>query len=243
MIDPITGLTLAAQAGTGIYQMYKGAKQAQQAEDMYKDYTIPQEIYDTLSSAEIQALEGLPAAQKAQYIQNINRSTQSGLNALKDRKSSLSGVEGIYRNEQDAYGNLLAQDAMARQQNQANLQGVRNNMAGYQDKSYDMNVLQPYMAMMQSAEGMKGAGMQNIIGTLKSGSQMSQDNRFLQDILGQQKTNQDNNLNVGYTRNIPDYGNTPNVDYTPKPFSDVLGEFLKKKDFSTNNTVYGAPLK
>ncbi|MDB4301936.1 hypothetical protein N9924_00065 [bacterium] len=170
-------------AGTGIYQMYQGNKQRKRAEEMQQDYAIPQEILDRLSTAEIQALEGMPAAQKAQYIQNLQGSTQSGINAFQDRKSGLSGVEGILRNEQNSFNNLATQDALTRNNNIQNLQNVRLNQAGFQDKKYDMNIYQPYMAKLAEAEAMSGAGMQNINNAMNTGVQNYQDQQFYKDII------------------------------------------------------------
>ena len=204
MIDPITGVALGVQAGTGIYQMYKGAQQAKQAEAMRQDYQIPQEIYDTMTAAEIQAAEGMPAAQKAEFIQNLQGSTQSGINALQDRSSAASGVEGVLRNEQNSFMNLASQDSAVKQANQANLQAVRQNMAGYVDKQFQTNVTDPVNALNASATAMKGAGMQNVAGVLGSGASMSQDNQMLQDILGNNNVAPPGNTTPGGgVNNIP----------------------------------------
>lgn len=187
MIDPITGLTLAAQTGAGVYQMYKGNKLAKEAEAMQQDYKTPQVIEDSLTNAQIRALEGMPAEMKAQYIQNLQNSTQSGINALSDRKASISGVEGLLRNEQGSYMNLASQDASMKQANQDNLQGVQQNVASYKDREYDLNVLQPYMAKLAAAAAMKGAGLQNVSTVLGSAAEMSQNKQLLNDIYGQNK--------------------------------------------------------
>ena len=183
-----TLIPAVAQAGMGIYQMYKGAKQADQAQAMQQDYVIPQEIYDTLTTAEIQALEGMPAEQKAQFVQNIERSASQGIGALQDRRAGVAAIPALVQNQNDAYMNLATQDAVARQANIDRLQAARGQMAGYLDKQYDLNVFQPYMAQLESAQSMKGAGMQNIYGALGSGANQVQGYSFLQDIYGQKPT-------------------------------------------------------
>ena len=65
-------LTLAPaviQTGTGIYQAVRG-NQLRNSMDM-PTYEIPQEILDSLTDAQIQALRGMPAEQKQQYLNNI----------------------------------------------------------------------------------------------------------------------------------------------------------------------------
>ena len=66
-----------------------------------------------------------------------------------------------------------------RQANQNNLQGVQQNVAGYRDREYDINVLQPYMAKLGAAEAMKGAGLQNVGTVLGSSAEMSQNRRVI----------------------------------------------------------------
>ena len=186
-MDPFTIAALSAQAGTGLYQMYRGNKLAKEAEAMRQDYKTPQVIEDSLTNAQIRALEGMPAEMKAEYLQNLQNSTQSGINALSDRKASISGVEGLLRNEQGSYMNLASQDASMKLGAEANLQGVQQNVAGYRDKEYDMNVFQPYMAKLGAAEAMKGAGLRNTYSLLSSTAKQANDRRIYNDILGQNK--------------------------------------------------------
>jgi hypothetical protein len=186
-MDPFTIAALAAQAGTGLYQMYRGNKLAKEAEAMRQDYKTPQVIKDSLTNAQTRALEGMPAEMKAEYIQSLQNSTQSGINTLSDRKAAISGVESLLRNEQESLTNLASQDASMKLGAEANLQGVQQNVAEYMDKEFGINFLQPYKAKLAAAEGMKGAGMQNTYGVLGSAASMSQDNQTLQDILGQNK--------------------------------------------------------
>lgn len=181
------GIAKAGQLGLGIYQMYKGNKLAKEAAAMQQDYKTPQVIEDSLTNAQIRALEGMPAAMKAEYLQNLQNSTQSGINALSDRKASISGVEGLLRNEQGSLMNLASQDASMKLGAEANLQGVQQNVAGYRDKEYDMNVFQPYMAKLGAAEAMKGAALQNTYGVLSSTAKQANDRRIYNDILGQNK--------------------------------------------------------
>lgn len=187
-MDPFTIAALGLQAGTGLYQMYKGNKLAKEAEAMQQDYKTPQVIEDSLTNAQIRALEGMPAEQKAELLQNIENSSQSGIKALKDRKAGISGVELINRTEQDSYLNLASQDASMKLGAEANLQGVQQNYAGYKDKEYDINVLQPYMAKLGAGKDMKGAGMQNAFNTANSAAQIASQRQIYQDILGQNKT-------------------------------------------------------
>lgn len=180
MLDPMT-LALLAQAGFGVYQGVKGNQLAKDA--VRPEYEIPQEIYQNLSDAEIAALEGLPQAQKDQFLQNVQRSTATSLNALGDRKAGLAGVSSVQQNEQDAMTKLLSMDAQARQSNMNNLYNQRGILAKYEDQAFQTNEMQPYMAQAQAAEAMKGAGIQNVAGGLTGAAGAYNDYTAYQDYM------------------------------------------------------------
>lgn len=161
------------QGGIGIYQMLKGKKQAQSMER--PQYQISQEMLDMMTDSEVQALRGLPEEQVQQYMDNVMRSQQASLAAAGDRKAGLAGLASSQQVANDAYKNLLSMDAQARQAAEQRLQGVRGQMNQVKDFQWKTNELDPYLNTMQSAEAMKGAGMQNIMGGVQSGAQMGLD--------------------------------------------------------------------
>lgn len=153
----------AAGAGTmlfGLHQYLEGKKIAKG--NNRPTYEIPPEIAQNLSQAQQQALQGLPEEQKQQYISNLQRSSAYGLSQLGSRKAGLSGIAAINQNQNDAYGNLLAQDSAARMQNQQQLYGQRQNMADYKTQAFQFNKVDPYYETLARSEALKGAGIQNI---------------------------------------------------------------------------------
>ncbi len=74
-------------------------------------------------------------------------------------------------------------DAQQRQTNEQALQGVRSNLAEYKDKEFQMNQMNPYQETMQAAEAMKGAGIQNLMGGVTSGSKMGLDYGMFQEYM------------------------------------------------------------
>lgn len=159
----------ASVAGTvGAVQYMKGRKMAKQ--NKRPDYEIPQEIKDNLSQAQMQALEGLPPEQKQQYVENVQRGQNFGLNALGDRKAGISGLATLTQQGNDAYKDLMTQDAIARQANLDKLMGAREQIAQYKDKGFELNKLIPYQEKAQAAAAMQSAGLQNIAGSTQSGS-------------------------------------------------------------------------
>lgn len=184
-MDPVslalTTIPTAMQAGTGVYQLIRGNQLSNSIDR--PEYSIPQEVLDKLTDAQIQALRGLPAQQRKQYLDNIMRSAQSSIAALNDRKSGLSGISAVQQNMNDAYRNLMTMDAQARMEAEQRLQSVRSEVADYRDKEFEFNEANPYFETMRAAEAMKGAGLQNIMKGAKSGTQMGLDYKRYNDLL------------------------------------------------------------
>lgn len=166
----VAGLADTAVKGTlGAAQFFKGRRLAKNLQR--PEYQIPQEVLQNMTQAQQQYYEGLPASVKQQYIQNITRGTASALNAAGDRQAGLAGLGGIVQAQNDAYSNLAAQDAQARQFAGDRLMNARSAVAGYRDKAFDINKMQPYEQQAAAAQALKGSGLQNITGSLDTATQ------------------------------------------------------------------------
>lgn len=150
--------------------MYQGNKQKKAGEAALKNaqkptYTIPQELLDNLSDAEKMQVEGLPAEQKKEFVQNIERSQQAAMKASADRKGGLLGLQSSMNQEANAYSNLVSMDASARKQSELNkqaaIQGARGDIAGAKNMAYGEQK-DFYNQQVESAQANIGAGMQNI---------------------------------------------------------------------------------
>jgi hypothetical protein len=157
----------AITAATAGYKMYQGHKQKKAGEEAMKgivkpQYQIPEEVKQNLKESELRALEGLPAAQKAEYVQNIERNQEKALQSSADRKGGLIGLQQASQGATDAFTRLTSMDAEARAENQQNLQQNRMIMAQEKAKQYDEKK-DYYQQDLASAQGMIGAGSQNIM--------------------------------------------------------------------------------
>lgn len=153
-----------AQALFGGIQAGIGASKLKKLER--PDYVIPEEIRKNLTESELMALEGLPAEQKQQYIQNIERSQQGALRSLSSRKAGLAGIPALMQSQSDAFTNLLSMDASQRLQNKMLAQQNRQTLAQYKDKAFDINKMQPYQERSAEAQALIGSGIQNLFGGL-----------------------------------------------------------------------------
>jgi len=172
-LDPL-GIGLAAQgtqALLGAIQTGIGAAKMRKLER--PEYSIPDEIRQNLTQAQIQAYEGLPAEQKQQYLQNIQRSQATAMKGLSSRKAGLTGITDMLQSQNDAFTNLVSMDASARQQNRILARQEAANMAAYKDKAFDMNKMQPYQDAAEEAQALIGSGIQNIGGAAANTAMMS----------------------------------------------------------------------
>jgi len=147
---------------TGLIQKNK-AKKLLKAAGEQPLYQIPQEILRNQKAAELGASEGLPSQQYNNAMKNIQRSQTNALSGAMDRRSALMALPRLQQQANDAYGNLDAQDAQARRQNQQTLYSVGNTTAQYRDKQWNNNELQPWQRKYSYAQNLLGAGNQNFM--------------------------------------------------------------------------------
>ncbi len=208
------GILGGIQSLYGIYQQHKGNQMA--AQNQRPNYEIPDEIKQNLSQAQNMALEGLPAEQKQQYLQNIQRSQNFGLGAQSDRKGGLAGLGSIVQSGNDASMNLLSADAQARRQNQGALMNARTAMAGYKDKAFEFNKANPFYEKAAAARAMQGAGQQNIWGGLGTAAGVIGRNQMLD------KNQNPNNPMNAMGLNGTEYG-TPGLGGNPQTMDQFFG--------------------
>lgn len=150
-------------AATATYQIGSAIYKNRQAKKALKDgYQIPEEAKQNLSDAQRQALEGLPAEQQQQYLENIQQAQAVSLDAIRDRRGGLVGAAGVQASATEGYKDLLAMESAARVANQRQLMQQRDVMAGYKDLEWKTNVFDPATEQRKQAQANVGAAMQNI---------------------------------------------------------------------------------
>lgn len=169
------GVGTAVGAGLGL--AVSGAEYLWNKREQKKDeanrpkYQIPPEVAAGLTESERQALEGLPEAQKQQYVTNLQRGTAYGLSQIGSRKGGLAGLGTLNEQQNQGYANLLSQDSAARYQKQQNVFGQLQNVADYKGQSFQLNQLNPYYEGIARRNANRGALMQNVNNNLQLGAQ------------------------------------------------------------------------
>jgi len=163
-----TGQGIANVAGgllggaVGYFQRRKAKKELSKL--VQPQYNIPQEILKNQKMAEQAANEGMPSQQYNNAMKNIQRTQNNLLAGATDRRSALMALPKIQQQANDATGNLDAQDANMRLQNQRTLYNVGNTTAQYRDKAFNINEMQPYEQKRDYYNSLLGAGNQNLLG-------------------------------------------------------------------------------
>jgi hypothetical protein len=147
---------------TGLVQKHKANQLL--AQTKRPTYAIPGEVLQNQKQAELNANTGLPSEQYQQGMQNINRQQNSALQRASDRRGGLLAVAGTQQQGNDATLKLDVANAQARLNNQRTLYGINNQVAGYKDKAFDINEMQPYKQNYAYGMGLLGQGNQNLLG-------------------------------------------------------------------------------
>jgi|SRR6478735_263848 len=146
---------------TGFFQRRKAKRELSKLQR--PEYAIPNEIMQNQKMAQLAASEGLPSQQYNNAMKNIQRSQANALSGAIDRRSALMALPKLQQQANDAYGKLDVADANARMNNQRQLYGINSQVAGYRDKAFDINQMQPYQEKKNYYNSLLGAGNQNLM--------------------------------------------------------------------------------
>lgn len=149
-----------AEIITAIWQSEE-SKKINEANGERPEYVVPEEYKNILTDAQLQAAEGLPAAQKQQYIENVVRGQSQAMQGVSSRKGGLTGLVDLNQQGDDAYKSLLSMDANARAQNRGALANARQLVGNSQETAFFTNELNPWKENDSYAKQLTGAAFQN----------------------------------------------------------------------------------
>lgn len=147
---------------TGFFQRRKAKKEL--AKLQRPEYVIPNEVLQNQRMAQSAANEGLPSQQYNQAMQNIQRQQNRALSAASSRRGGLMALPGLQQQANDQLLNLDVKDAQARMANQQQLYGINSQVAGYRDKAFNINKMQPYQENKNYYMNLLASGNQNLLG-------------------------------------------------------------------------------
>lgn len=152
------------QTFVGAHERHKGMKMYEQAQQNFPEYTPPSEYAANQRLAAMLAMQGMPAEEYTQALQNIGRSQQFGLNALQTRGGSIADVGQITQAGADASTKLGVASAEMQRQGIQNLEQANLQQAQQEQQAYNINKLQRYLMRLGMASSLMQAGGQTLAG-------------------------------------------------------------------------------
>lgn len=174
-MDPITIASLAASAIPGIAKLFGGGSQVREAKKLaasntFTPYQTPEQILEATQLAENEFRNGMPGMTSA--LSNLGGSSAAafdrGLSGATSGADVLNLATNINANENQGLNALNDQALNYRNTSLGNYSNALGTEAGYADKEYQINKLDPYNRKANLAASMYGAGKTNQFSGLDS---------------------------------------------------------------------------
>lgn len=168
----------AIQGALGIGQMIGGMSMRPER----PTYNIPREISDMLALRQMNLRGRMAGATQAQ--QNIMQAQGSTIGAyqgtMRNPNAILAGVSASQGQTNRAFTNLASMEAQDYQRRLAGLEGAQRTMAGYRDRAFEVNEMQPYMDEARTKAALIGAGLRNVAGGASSLGGIFSENQYME---------------------------------------------------------------
>ena len=170
MAIPAAALLIPAaiKAGTGIWQLTKGAKFAKEERP---EFNIPQSAKDALEIAKSTATQRELPGQDIMEA-NMRSATAGGISRMTEVADSpamlLGNISKMVSGENQQRNQLGVNAANYYQQNQRSLQSALNQFGQYELQKWQYDEAKPYDEAMRAAAMMREGGLQNISGAVGS---------------------------------------------------------------------------
>lgn len=165
-MEPTTMLALA-QAGAGAVQTIVGGFQKGKAKRIARAnkrpvYKIQKPILDNQELIESRAGQGISDAGLQVMKQENERGVTSAIDAILAGGGSVNNIADLYSKFSDGTNKMALIDEEMRTRNVQNLITQNNQLAGEQDKAWQVNVFAPYADKAQAAAALTNQGSNNI---------------------------------------------------------------------------------
>lgn len=157
-----------AAAVPGIVKMVSGGKQVKDAEELaaknkFTSYQTPAEVLQATKLAQNNYLNGMPGQDLA--LNNIGTNAAGAYNTATQGASSsgdlIDAATRINVGANAATNNLTGEAANYKANALQGYEAALGNQAGYKDKEYQINYLDPFIRKANTAASMYGAGKMN----------------------------------------------------------------------------------
>lgn len=166
----LSGLGGLIKGGLGLAQLIKGRRMRPER----PVYEIPQEIGDTVGMRRAQLNARMAGATQAE--RNIRQSQATALNAA--RQGSTTGNQLLataalgQAQSNRSFRNLAGQEAMDFQRRADNMARANTQMAGYRDREFQINEMQPFIDATRTRSALMQGGLMNLYGAATDASRV-----------------------------------------------------------------------
>lgn len=145
---------------TGIGLLQRGSANRWLKKNQQPIENMPIEVKRNQQLAEMRANTGLPSEQYNNAMKNIQRQQLLSLRTAGQMGGgkALSILGGLNEQGNNAVGNLDAQDAQMRVNNEGKLMNVNNQVAGWKSNLFDKNVRQKWLREYDNKMSQQAAG-------------------------------------------------------------------------------------
>jgi len=157
----LAGATQATKLGTGIAQKRKGQAMAEGA--IRPEYQTPESAQKAVAIAKMMSAGTLPGA--GQFRSDISQASSQGMGAILETGSpaAVAQMASTLNTQQgQQLENLNIREAQYQTEQQRGYAEALKCLGGYEDKEFQLNEYDPFLAKAKAAESLTGAGMQNI---------------------------------------------------------------------------------
>lgn len=193
----LSAILAALQLGTGIFQLFKG-NQAKETER--PTYTTPKEVTDMLNIAKTEAGSDMPGYGLAKS--NIEQQGATSFSRAKESATSGSDLLGFLSASGVSSNKALNQLSAANEQYhvaaQDKLKNALMTTAGFKDKEFTLNQMQPYLDAMRTSAVMTEGGMQNIFGAVSGYATNSANQKYMDWLMGNDNKDKVNPTGAGW---------------------------------------------
>lgn len=167
-MDPLTmmAITQGAQAVGGIGQVVQSLFQGREANRLTASnkrpkYHVQQPIKDALSFSQSRASQGLSDQSKQTYLQEAERGTTLGVDAILKGGGNVNNIADLYGNFETGISKVALLDEQMRSENERRMLESQYKMNDELDKQWQVNVFDPYADKAQAAATLKKQASDN----------------------------------------------------------------------------------
>ena len=163
----------------GIFGVFQNSKANRLERQNVQPLTaVDPNLVKNVGQAELMAQQGMTSQAYNNATNQLNSGLTAGLRQA-GRMGGTASIASVLRANQAGFNNLTAQNAQLQQQNQRVAMQSRSALAQDNQRVFNWNKAQPYLAMQQRIASLRSAGNQNIFGGIgalaSAGNSVNQD--------------------------------------------------------------------